>query len=190
MPRGLGVRVPPFAILTGPGSLSILPGRRYLQEKKEKPGSLRKRVWILPFVALACTLCSLRTVPEQRLLLRSQIVALAVTLAGVPYRFGGVDIDGFDCSGLVFYIYDCFGIKVPRSAREQGSMAGTVKLKLAAPGDILVFKFARVWHTAIYLGNGRFIHAPNAGGWVRLEKLNEYWLSRLRKVKTVWPDAG
>jgi len=118
---------------------------------------------------------------------RGQIVALAKNLAGVPYRFGGIDIDGFDCSGLVFYVYDCFGIVVPRSAREQARLTGNGRSRQAVPGDILIFKLNRVWHSAIYLGNGRFIHAPAAGGWVRFEDLNEYWLSRLRKVIHVVP---
>jgi len=120
---------------------------------------------------------------------RGQIVALAKSLAGVPYRFGGIDIDGFDCSGLVFYVYDCFGITVPRSAREQARLTGNKRTRQAAPGDILIFNLNRVWHSAIYLGNGRFIHAPTAGGWVRFEDLNEYWLSRLRKVINVIPPV-
>lgn len=155
-----------------------------------KPGAPAGRVWLLPLAVLACALCSVRSAPdrEQRVL-RRQVVELAESLAGIPYRFGGVDIDGFDCSGLVFYVFDCFGIRVPRNAREQGRMAGSVKLTHAAPGDILVFKSAQTWHSAIYLGDGRFVHAPAAGGWVRFENLNGYWLSRLRKVKTLWPGA-
>jgi hypothetical protein len=147
------------------------------------------RIWFLLLIVLACSFCSVQTELKQQLVLRRQIVELAKNLVGIPYRFGGIDIDGFVCSGLVFFVYDCFGIKVPRNAREQGRMSGTIKLKYAAPGDILVFKFKKIWHSAIYLGGGRFIHAPNAGGWVRFDDLNEYWLSRLRKAITVWPRA-
>jgi cell wall-associated NlpC family hydrolase len=120
------------------------------------------------------------SMPKQ--VLRRQVAELARNLVGIPYRFGGVDIDGFDCSGLVYYVHDCFGISLPRSAREQGRLDGAVPLQRAAAGDILVFKIGRLWHSAIYLGDGRFVHSPNAGGWVRIEILNEYWASRLRRA--------
>jgi cell wall-associated NlpC family hydrolase len=139
---------------------------------------------------LACCACRVSTLPPGRSVQRRQIVALAQNLAGLPYVYGGSDIDGFDCSGLVYYVYDCFGIRLPRSAREQGRLPGTVKLKHAQPGDILAFKWKKTWHTAIYLGDQRFVHAPNAEGWVRFEELNEYWLSRLETVVAVLPGGG
>jgi cell wall-associated NlpC family hydrolase len=154
----------------------------------------RKTGWdlVLPafFLLLACCACSMRTGPPVPNVQRRQIVGLAASLAGVPYVFGGSDIDGFDCSGLVYYVYDCFGIRLPRSARQQADLPGAVKPKRAAPGDILVFKLKRTWHSAIYLGDGRFVHAPSAAGWVRLETLNDYWLSRLETVIAVLPGNG
>jgi cell wall-associated NlpC family hydrolase len=159
-----------------------------LKAEKEKSVMLENRVWFLPVIVISFLFCAMRSEPQQNMV-RWQIVELAKNLVGIPYRFGGVDIEGFDCSGLVFYVYDCFGIKVPRNAREQGRMTGAIKLKHAVPGDILVFKLKKIWHSAIYLGNGRFIHAPNTGGWVRFENLNEFWLSRLHKVINVWPRA-
>lgn len=122
------------------------------------------------------------TDPLPKRVLRRQVAELARNLVGVPYRFGGIDIDGFDCSGLVFYVHDCFGISVPRSAREQARLDAAVPLAQAAAGDILVFKIGGEWHSAIYLGDGRFVHSPNAGGWVRIEELNDYWASRLRRA--------
>ena len=160
-----------------------------MKAKKEKSGLWKSRVWVLALLLLSGFFCSVRTQPEHRQVLRRQIVELAESLAGIPYRFGGIDIDGFDCSGLVFYVYDCFGMRIPRNAREQGQMNGDITLKHAAPGDILVFKLKKIWHSAIYLDEGRFIHAPNSGGWVRFENLNEYWLSRLHRVISVWPQA-
>ena len=138
---------------------------------------------------LACSACAVMTEPQARHILRRQIVGLAQSLAGIPYVYGGSDIDGFDCSGLVFYVYDCFGIRLPRSAREQARIKGAIKLKNAAPGDILVFKLKRIWHSAIYLGDNRFVHAPNADGWVRFEVLNEYWRSHLHTVAAVLPSG-
>jgi cell wall-associated NlpC family hydrolase len=152
--------------------------------------TVRQPRWLALSLLLACCACGVRTLPPGRSVRRGQIVALAQSLAGLPYIYGGSDIDGFDCSGLVFYVYDCFGIRLPRSAREQGRLPGTVKLKHALPGDILVFKLEKSWHTAIYLGEGRFVHAPNSEGWVRFEELNEYWLSRLQTVVAVLPGNG
>ena len=150
------------------------------------------RVPVLPvlFLLLACCACSVRPGPPPRQVMRRQVVDLAVSLAGVPYVYGGSDIDGFDCSGLVHYVFDCFGIRLPRSAREQAGLPGAVRLKRAAPGDIMVFKLKQAWHSAIYLGEGYFVHAPNATGWVRLEKLNDFWLSRLKTVIAVLPGNG
>jgi len=136
----------------------------------------------------ACAACTVRNEPEVRSVSRRQIVALAQSLVGIPYIYGGSDIDGFDCSGFVFYVFDCFGIRLPRSAREQAQLGrgrGAVSPRHAEPGDILVFKLKRDWHSAIYLGDGRFVHAPNTEGWVRFEKLNDYWLSRLEGVIAV-----
>ncbi|HSQ35455.1 MAG TPA: C40 family peptidase [Candidatus Binatia bacterium] len=154
---------------------------------KEKLLGWSRRAWLLPLLALACLDCRAFNGPPRKPVPRRLIAELAANLAGIPYRFGGFDIDGFDCSGLVFYVYDCFGIDVPRDAREQGRLPGRIQLKHAAAADILVFKSRSTWHSAIYLGNGRFIHAPSSGGWVRTDELNASWLSRLRKVITLWP---
>jgi len=156
---------------------------------RARPGQSKSRLIFPLAVLLAASACAVRTKTETRNVLRRQIVALAQSLAGIPYVFGGSDIDGFDCSGLVFYVYDCFGIRLPRSAREQARLAGSVKLKHAAAGDILVFKLKRIWHSAIYLGQNRFVHAPNAQGWVRFEELNEYWRSNLHAVVAVLPSG-
>ncbi len=137
----------------------------------------------------ALAVCAVRTEPPLRAALRRQVVGLALSLAGLPYAYGGGDIDGFDCSGLVHYVYGCFGIRLPRSAREQARLKGAVRLRQAGPGDILAFRLKRSWHTAIYLGDGRFVHAPSSGGWVRLETLNDYWLPRLEAVVAVLPRA-
>ncbi len=149
-----------------------------------------KNQLIFPMVMmLACSACAVRTELETLNIPRRQIVGLAQGLAGIPYVYGGSDIDGFDCSGLVFYVYDCFGIRLPRSAREQARLEGSVRLKHAAPGDILIFKLKKIWHSAIFLGQNRFVHAPNAQGWVRFEELNEYWRSHLHAVVAILPSV-
>jgi cell wall-associated NlpC family hydrolase len=156
-----------------------------MKSEKASQRTAKIQACLLLILSIAASCCAVRSEPEKRPALRPQIAELAKSLVGIPYVFGGTDIDGFDCSGLVFYVYDCFGIRVPRNAREQGRMEAAIKLKHAAPGDILVFKLKRIWHSAIYLGDGRFVHAPNAAGWVRLEILSDYWLARLKVVLAV-----
>jgi cell wall-associated NlpC family hydrolase len=146
---------------------------------------MKRKLLLSCALVLASSACAVRTEPGRPAVRRQQIVDLVRSLPGIPYVRGGSDIDGFDCSGLVYYVYGCFGIRLPRSAREQAAMPGAVKLKHAQPGDILVFKLGKTWHSAIFLGGDRFVHAPNAEGWVRGEVLNDYWQSRLKAVIAV-----
>lgn len=156
-----------------------------MNTNRARRGYAKQRLVFPLGLLLACSACAVRTETAAHYVMRRQIVGLAQNLAGIPYVYGGSDIDGFDCSGLVFYVYDCFGIRLPRSAREQAKLPGSVTLRHAAPGDILVFKLKKIWHSAIYLGQDRFVHAPNAEGWVRFEELNEYWRSHLQTVVAV-----
>ncbi len=146
---------------------------------------MKRRLLLAFSLLLALSACAVRTEPRIPDVRRLQVVDLARNLAGVPYVFGGSDIDGFDCSGLVFYVYDCFGIRLPRSARKQAEFPGSIRLKHATPGDILVFKLKKVWHSAIFVGDNCFIHAPNSGDRVRIEALNSYWLSQLKAVVAI-----
>lgn len=110
-------------------------------------------------------------------------MVLAESLVGLPYRYGGDDVDGFDCSGLVHYVFDSYGIEVPRTARSQAKFKKKIKYSQAKPGDILVFKLTRHrWHTAIYAGADTFIHSPNRHATVRKEMVNTFWKKRLEKV--------
>ena len=126
--------------------------------------------------------CAVRTEPEKVWNLRDKIILLTESLIGLPYKFGGHEIDGFDCSGLVNYVFDCYGIPLPRTAKKQAKLKEKIKLKQAKPADILVFKLKRRWHTAIYTGDGYFIHAPNRKEVVRKEQLNKFWKKRLKYV--------
>jgi cell wall-associated NlpC family hydrolase len=93
------------------------------------------------------------------------IVAVANTLVGTRYQFGGADAAGFDCSGLALYAYERVGIAIPRTAAAQQRAARAVPAAQLAPGDLVFFRIrARaVDHVGIYSGGGRFIHAPRAG---------------------------
>lgn len=110
---------------------------------------------------------------------RKGVVNLVSSLKGLPYRYGGEDIDGFDCSGLVQYCYRCFGIMVPRVASAQKHSGRKTRYSKAKPGDIAVFRLFGRYHTAIYIGRGRFIHAPKTGDIVREVKLDDFWKKKL-----------
>jgi len=95
-----------------------------------------------------------------------KVVSIAQGLIGTPYRYGGdTPKKGFDCSGLVYYSFDRLGVKVPRTAADQRSAAERIKRDDLEPGDLVFFRSSkgRVDHVGIYAGDGRFIHAPNAG---------------------------
>jgi cell wall-associated NlpC family hydrolase len=126
--------------------------------------------------------CGVRTEPDRVWNIRGKIMTLAESLIGISYRYGGEEIEGFDCSGLVNYVYDCYGISLPRTAKQQAKLKTRVKLNRARPADILAFKINRRWHTALYAGGIFFIHAPKRGESVRKERLNDFWKKRLKYV--------
>lgn len=113
-----------------------------------------------------------------------RVVAVAQQMVGKPYRYGGNTPRGFDCSGLVQYSYSQAGHPVPRSTTEQYSRTRTIPYAQRAPGDLLFFRIDdKPSHVGIYLGNGRFIHAPSSGKQVEYASLsNDYWSQRLVKV--------
>ena len=99
----------------------------------------------------------------------------ALSLRGVRYRFGGATLDGFDCSGLVFYAHHHFGLDVPRTSRDQAEQAEAVKPRKLRAGDLVFFKIdsREVNHVGIYVGKKRFVHAPGAGKPVTVNSLDE-----------------
>ncbi|KPJ81610.1 MAG: hypothetical protein AMJ58_04365 [Gammaproteobacteria bacterium SG8_30] len=128
------------------------------------------------------------SVPEPAL--RAPIADLALAMVGVPYRYGGSDPDeGFDCSGLVYYTYTSNGYAVPRTSRAQFAVARPIPLAEAAAGDLVFFKDeAKLSHVGIYLGDGRFVHAPSSGGTVRVAKLDApYYQEHLVAVGRLLP---
>ncbi len=94
-----------------------------------------------------------------------RIAGLAETLIGSPYRFGGADPAGFDCSGLVFFVYHELGIGVPRTAAEQSLTATPVDPDDLEPGDVVFFRDSgpEATHVGVYVGAHRFVHAPKTG---------------------------
>ncbi|MDE2197133.1 MAG: C40 family peptidase [Gammaproteobacteria bacterium] len=111
----------------------------------------------------------------------AEIVRLVRQELGIPYHYGGDTPRGFDCSGLVFYVYRRAGIQVPRTANAQLYASQPLARDALQPGDLVFFEIAgdAQMHVGIYVGNGRFIHAPQSGGVVSYARLDDaYWRTR------------
>ena len=111
---------------------------------------------------------------------RSSIAQLALSMVGEPYRYGGAHPrEGFDCSGLVYYSYASNGHDVPRTSQAQFNAARKISLAQAAEGDLLFFQDQeKLSHVGIYLGEGRFVHAPSSGDSVRVASIDAPYYQR------------
>lgn len=121
--------------------------------------------------------------------LRDSIVALSQAQLGVKYRRGAESpTKGFDCSGLVQYVMAAFGAELPRTAREQATVGKKIERDIASlkPGDLLTFGHGkRISHIGIYIGDGRYVHAPTPGKRVKIESLantKSSWWKGARRV--------
>ena len=128
----------------------------------------------------------------------SDLVATAMGFIGVPYRLGGNTVEsGFDCSGLVRAIYsETVGKILPRRADEQAQATAKIDRSELKPGDLVFFNTMRrtFSHVGIYVGEGKFIHAPRTGAKVRVENMQtSYWARRFdgaRRVEGADSDAA
>jgi len=144
------------------------------------PVDLKRSFWAV--LVLAALLAGCATVPRAPRPTGSAdtgraVAAIAKDLVGTPYRFGGSDDHGFDCSGLTVYAYEKVGIAIPRTAAEQERAARPVPLRDLLPGDLLFFRIhsRRIDHVSIYVGRGRFVHAPHAGALVSYGSLHRQY---------------
>ena len=118
------------------------------------------------------------------------VLMRAIGLVGTPYRYGGNTPDsGFDCSGLVAYVYrDMLDLRLPRTSRQLAEVQGPriAPEKLAAADLVFFGSRGNVTHVGIYVGEGRFVHAPSTGGTVRLDRLDgHYWRDHYSGAKRV-----
>jgi cell wall-associated NlpC family hydrolase len=134
-----------------------------------------------------------QNVIEQAATVRHQATGLvvhALGFLGVPYRRGGESAaTGFDCSGFVRAIYEqTFGLVLPRRANEQAAATQAIERSELQPGDLVFFNTMRraFSHVGIYVGEGKFIHAPRAGAQVRVESMaTSYWVRRFDGARRV-----
>lgn len=118
----------------------------------------------------------------------ADIVSSALGLVGTPYRNGGDDTSGFDCSGLVQFVFGRHGVRLPRSVSELYQQGAGVPARDVRTADLLFFSTTGpgATHVAIALGDGRFVHAPSGRGAVRVEAFTGgYWPPRFVGARRV-----
>jgi cell wall-associated NlpC family hydrolase len=117
------------------------------------------------------------------------VLKRALALLGTPYRWGGNSPDGFDCSGLVGYVFrTTLGIELPRVSREMANNGEKVERTALTAGDLVFFsrRGKRVDHVGIYVGNGQFVHAPRSGKDVMVSELDTgYWSGKFLQARRV-----
>ena len=122
------------------------------------------------------------------------VLQKALALLGTPYRWGGTEPDkGFDCSGLVGYVFrNALGVELPRVSRDMAKNGRLItdRAQLTA-GDLVFFgRRGRVNHVGIYVGEGRFVHAPSRGKDVTVSSLEQgYWSGRFLQARRLGPDG-
>jgi peptidoglycan DL-endopeptidase CwlO len=118
----------------------------------------------------------------------SHVISLAASLEGTPYVWGGSSTSGFDCSGLVQYVYGQSGVTLPRTSQEQATVGSPVaSLSQAQPGDLLFFAGSdgtsnSPGHVGIYIGNGQMIDAPYTGTVVQQQPVDAAAVVGIRRV--------
>jgi len=118
------------------------------------------------------------------------VLMRAISLVGTPYRYGGNTPEGgFDCSGLVNYVYrDMLDLRLPRTSHDLAAWQGPrIAPDRLTTADLVFFgSGGQVSHVGIYVGEGRFVHAPSTGGTVRLDRLDgPYWRDHYSGAKRV-----
>ena len=123
---------------------------------------------------------------------RSEALLQALLALGLDYRYGGDSpATGFDCSGLVAHVYlEAWNIRLPRNTGAQSKAGTPVSLAELQAGDLVFYDTLKrpYSHVGIYLGDGKFVHAPKSGAQVRVESLKSaYWTQRYNGARRIEP---
>ena len=116
------------------------------------------------------------------------LISTALSFRGIPYRNGGSDPSGFDCSGFVQYVYAVHGTGLPRDVRNQYRIGREIDRKDVKAGDLVFFETVSrgASHVGLAIGRDEFVHAPSSRGVVRVEHLSSsYWASRFVGARRV-----
>jgi cell wall-associated NlpC family hydrolase len=153
------------------------------------------KLWIALLITLLLGACAGPTAlrqeaSDERVSDRANDVVLtALGLVDTQYRFGGKDPEaGFDCSGMVSYVYrEAAGIKLEGSAAAMARRGNEIERQNLRPGDLVFFNtLGRPFsHVGIYIGDGRYVHAPSSKGKVRIDRMdNTYWAKRFEVARS------
>lgn len=120
----------------------------------------------------------------------SELAIRAMGLIGIRYKYGGTEPEsGFDCSGLVRYVFkDVSGTELPRTSEEISRIGEHVDTQNLQPGDLVFYNTLRraFSHVGVYLGDNKFVHAPSGGGKVRIESMEVgYWKKRFNGARRI-----
>jgi len=143
-----------------------------------QPSNIIRRLALIIIVASGVSACSSQKPVVQpssgtKVGVGERAAAVALRQVGVPYRYGGTTPSGFDCSGLVYYSYANAGKSVPRTTAGLWTTLAPVEGHRMRAGDLLFFNIAgKMSHVGLYLGGGRFVHAPSTGKVVSVENLS------------------
>ncbi len=173
------------ADMPAPVTHTMLPEAMSLSDRALLLASDLNRL-LVPGAAAADSVVNRLPVEQQSKI--KTVLQRAMALLGTPYRWGGSDPDkGFDCSGLVGYVFrNAMGVELPRVSREMAKSGELVsdRAKLAA-GDLVFFgRRGRVDHVGIYVGEGNFVHAPSRGKDVQVSSLEDgYWSHKFMQAR-------
>jgi cell wall-associated NlpC family hydrolase len=126
---------------------------------------------------------------------RDRPLVQALRVLGVQYQRGGDSpATGFDCSGLVTHVFQrAWGLLLPRTVQEQSAVGKSVRFEELEPGDLVFYNTRNrpYSHVGIYIGDGKFIHAPKPGAQVRVENVqSSYWRPRFNGARRLDPPSS